>query len=280
MKNLSNNIKQLLEHNYLKLVKCFKITLKNGDIVGLTEHSQDLIIENIIYNSSYGFESNDSNFTTDLSNNSSEIVGLIDNKDIQINDILSGKFDNAKIEIFYIHLDDKNFEKIHVTTGNITSVNINGEKVNFVIDNVLNVLDKTIGDIYSPLCRAQFCGNKCSLNINDYTFTSKITHIVSDTEFLYDISIIGIKDKNYFKYGTITFIDGKNINQSIEIKQSFDNSIVLNTKLNHPITVGDMFKIVVGCDKTISNCIHKFNNAINFRGEPHITNTTKVYKFY
>ena len=280
MKNTSNNLKQLLEKNYLKLVKCFKITLKNGEVIGLTEHSQDLIVDNLIYNSSYGFENNKNNFTIDLLNNNSEIVGLVDNNNIQINDILSGKFDNAKIEIFYIHLDDENLEKIHITTGNIASININDGKVNFIIDNILNVLDKTIGDIYSPLCRVQFCDHKCGLNINNYTFTSKITSVINDTEFLYDISIIGVKDKNYFKYGIITFTSGKNINQSMEIKQSFDNSIILNTKLNYPIIVGDIFKITVGCDKTISNCIHKFNNAINFRGEPHVANTTKVYKFY
>ena len=52
----------------------------------------------------------------------------------------------------------------------------------------------------------------------------------------FDVNMI--KDKNYFKYGIITFTSGKNINQSMEIKQSFDNSIILNTKLNYPIIVG------------------------------------------
>ena len=280
MKNISNNLKELLEKNYLKLAKCFKITLKNGDIIGLTEHSQDLLIDNLIYNSSYGFESDNSNFTTDLSSNNSEIIGLIDNNNIQIKDVLSGKFDNAKVEIFYINLDDESLEKIHITTGNIIKINVNDGKIHFLIDNILNILDKTIGDIYSPLCRAQFCDHKCALDINKYTFTSKITSIINDTEFLYDISNIGTKEKNYFKYGIITFTSGKNINQSMEIKQSFDNNIILNTKLNYPLNVGDIFKIVVGCDKTISTCINKFNNAINFRGEPNITSTSKVYKFY
>ena len=280
MKNISNNLKELLNKDYIKLAKCFTITLQTGEIIGLTEHSQDLQINNTTYYSSNGFEHNNSDFTSNLSNSISEIIGLIDNNTININDIITGKFDNAKIEIFYIDTNDENFEKIHITTGNITSININDGKITFSINNILNVLDKTIGDIYSPLCRAQFCDQKCLLNINDYTFTSKITHVKSDTEFLYDISSIGVKDKNYFKYGIVIFTSGKNINQSMEIKQSFDNDIILNTKLNYSLTVGDTFKIIVGCDKTISSCINKFNNAINFRGEPHIANTTKVYKFY
>ncbi|KJV57529.1 phage conserved hypothetical BR0599 family protein [Orientia chuto str. Dubai] len=36
-------------------------------------------------------------------------------------------------------------------------------------------------------------------------------------------------------------------------------------------------KLITGCDKTFSSCIKKFNNAINFRGEPFI-DALKTYK--
>ena len=42
------------------------------------------------------------------------------------------------------------------------------------------------------------------------------------------------------------------------------------------MTVGDTFNAIAGCDKTISTCIAKFNNAVNFRGEPYVPGMDKM----
>ena len=36
------------------------------------------------------------------------------------------------------------------------------------------------------------------------------------------------------------------------------------------IQVGDKARVYLGCDKTFATCIARFDNALNFRGEPHI----------
>ncbi len=36
------------------------------------------------------------------------------------------------------------------------------------------------------------------------------------------------------------------------------------------ITAGDTFNAIAGCDKTFDACVSKFNNAVNFRGEPYV----------
>lgn len=279
MKNISDNLKNKLNNNYIKLIKCFKIILSDGDIIGFTEHSKDIMIDQIIYKSSNGFENTTNLNGLDLNNNSN-IIGLVDNKNISIDKVVSGYFDNATIDIFYIDLDDDNLEKILITRGKIKTVNISNGKVLLNIDNILNILDKTVGDIFSPLCRATFCDNKCKLLTDNYTFTGKIIEIKNDTEFLCSGNDISNKNKNYFKYGIIIFLDGENKNKIMEIKQSFDNDIILNSKMNYPLKIGDSFKIIAGCDKTFETCSKVFNNAINFRGEPDIASTSKVFKFY
>ena len=37
-----------------------------------------------------------------------------------------------------------------------------------------------------------------------------------------------------------------------------------------PIVVGDAFTISAGCDKRFSTCRDRFDNAVNFRGFPHM----------
>jgi hypothetical protein len=35
---------------------------------------------------------------------------------------------------------------------------------------------------------------------------------------------------------------------------------------------------VAGCDKELDTCIARFNNAVNFRGEPFVPGTDKILK--
>ena len=54
---------------------------------------------------------------------------------------------------------------------------------------------------------------------------------------------------------------------------------MLKFKFPFNINVGDKFEITAGCDKEFSTCCSKFNNAINFRGEPNIPRNEKILKF-
>ena len=64
----------------------------------------------------------------------------------------------------------------------------------------------------------------------------------------------------------------------LDKKQFQYNSIILASELPYKIEVGDNFNITAGCDKQFSTCCNKFNNAINFRGEPHLPGTDILLK--
>jgi uncharacterized phage protein (TIGR02218 family) len=104
--------------------------------------------------------------------------------------------------------------------------------------------------------------------------------LASETEFYTDSESVLGKEENYFKYGLVRFMDGPSIDSSMEIKQSHGGNIVLSASLANGMEAGNQFTILAGCDKKFSSCIEKFQNAINFRGEPNLPRTTKVYKFY
>lgn len=280
MKNINTNLKDLLVNDNLNLTKCFKITLSNKDILTFTEFSRDLNIENLTYKACNCFEENNNQNYSDITSGDDLVVAFIENINIKKDEVLSGKFDNALIEIFYIDYNYIGYGKIPLITGFIDKIQLIDNKIYLNISGTLNLLEKTIGETFSPLCRAKFCDKKCTLDINNYSFTGEISEIISDTEFCCTGTEIINKTTNYFKYGIIIFSSGKNKDKLIEIKQTNGNNIVLNTKLFYNIEIGDRFKIIAGCDKKFQTCIKKFNNAINFRGEPNLPRTTKVYKFY
>ena len=264
--------------DFAKLRKCFKITLKNGEILTFNNSSQNITVDDAIYTASTGFNAENKDFYSDLTSGESNIIGFLDSDNIKLEEILSGKFDKATVEIFFIDVDSK--ERINITKGQIKSIKLDDGKVYINIGSVLDVLDKNIGEIFSPMCRAKFCDSKCSLNIENYTFYGEIADIKNETEFICNNENIKNKEKNYFKYGIITFTTGENKDQSTEIKQSFNNTLILTTKFTYSLNIGDSFKVTAGCDKDFKTCCNVFNNAVNFRGEPFIESTSKMYKFY
>ncbi|MGN7619074.1 MAG: DUF2163 domain-containing protein [Ehrlichia sp.] len=135
------------------------------------------------------------------------------------------------------------------------------------LNSLYNTLSRNIGDFFSSSCRAQFCDNKCNLNKELFTNTHSITSIISNQEFEC-IHLTNID--NYYTYGLITFITGKNSNFTLEIKSHNKSYIKLYNPLPYEISIDDKFSITAGCNKSFITCCDRFNNSINFRGEPHI----------
>jgi uncharacterized phage protein (TIGR02218 family) len=280
MKSIGSNLARSLSEPTLGLVKCFKITLKNGEMLGFSECPEDIVVEDTLYRSCCGFEESGQSSFSDMTSGESSLVAIVDNVGVDIGEIISGKFDGAMVDIFMVDREHLSYGKISIISGSMDSIKISGERVYFNITGIMGVLEKTIGNVYSPLCRAQFCDAKCSLNIHNHTFFGEITSVPNETEFHTDSESILTKAEDYFKYGLVKFVDGPSAGSSVEVKQSHEGNIVTSTSLPKGLEAGNQFSLVTGCDKKFSSCIEKFQNAINFRGEPNLPRTTKVYRFY
>jgi hypothetical protein len=77
---------------------------------------------------------------------------------------------------------------------------------------------------------------------------------------------------NWFKFGAVIWDTGDNSELGKEIKAWVNSTTEVTLFLTMPfsIQIGDKLGIYAGCDKTLSTCIAKFDNVINFRGEPYL----------
>jgi len=83
----------------------------------------------------------------------------------------------------------------------------------------------------------------------------------------------------WFNDGLLTFTSGAMNGVSIEVKGWDGTQITLFLPMAFQPAPLDTFTIEPGCNKTINNCHTKFNNIVNFRGEPFIPglNLTSLY---
>jgi hypothetical protein len=74
----------------------------------------------------------------------------------------------------------------------------------------------------------------------------------------------------YFAYGTVKFLTGLNAGFSMDVKAFAPGVVTLTMTLPYPLTVGDTYSIVAGCDRLFGTCKARYNNVPNFRGEPYV----------
>ncbi len=76
----------------------------------------------------------------------------------------------------------------------------------------------------------------------------------------------------WFTGGLLTWETGANTGRAIEISDwvQANGQITLFLPMGYAIQPGDAFRIHPGCDKRLETCRTRFDNVLNFRGEPYV----------
>jgi len=92
--------------------------------MGFTDYNEDLNINNILYKSSSGFTAGSIILNSDLKTDNLEIEGILNSADIKEEDVLSGKYDFANIEIFLVNYKDLGQGKMNLHSGTFDKVTL------------------------------------------------------------------------------------------------------------------------------------------------------------
>lgn len=122
------------------------------------------------------------------------------------------------------------------------------------------ILKRTISGRISRKCRAILGDSKCKIDISSFLEQTKILSIDKNKIIIYKCS----RPDGYYNGGRLKDLSG---NYS-EIVSYSRNEIIIRAKAN--LEIGMKVILYPSCDKTFSSCLSKFDNAINFRGEPFI----------
>lgn len=274
MKTISENLKNHLASETTSLAKFILITLSEDEKIGLTTLDKEFEFENVIYKPAISAD-NFSNKTSFSTNDKEKYFSAFDSDLINDDFIKSGKIDNAEIEIFLLNYNFPADGKLVLKKGYISKIIYDEEKYFFEISGYSKYLTKKITNNYSPNCRARLGDSKCQVDMNSFTFTGSITSLINKFSF---IDSSRAEATGYFNHGILEFLTGDNKNILKEVSEFSSGKIILTTSLPYEIQLGDEYRITAGCDKSFSTCISKFNNALNFRGEPHVPGTEKILK--
>ncbi len=243
---------------------CWKLTLQDGVVMGFTNHDTDLVINNITYEASSGFEPTAVDTTNDMATDNLDVTGMLDSERIKTVDISNGRFDFAEVEIFLCNWAKVTDPVLILRRGSIGRISHGKNGFQAEVRGLLEAFQQAAGLAYQKQCRAQFGDNQCGLNKAAYTFTGTVNSISQDGSFSTDLT----QEDDYFSYGIIRF---DRTGEEMEVKKYSQTGGGISLFLPvSDVAVGDTFSISAGCDGNFSTCKTRFSNVFNFRGEPFI----------
>ncbi|KJW04331.1 phage conserved hypothetical BR0599 family protein [Rickettsia argasii T170-B] len=89
----------------------------------------------------------------------------------------------------------------------------------------------------------------------------KVKEMLKDSLRILDLD----KENGYYNGGQIIFSEN---HFNSKVLSNFGDLIILEDIIPDYVKDAEEIKITAGCDKNFITCCNKFNNAINFRGEP------------
>jgi len=274
MKNISTGMKAVLAAPVSSLATCWKLTRTDGTVMGFTSSDSDLVFGGVTYVAATGISPSATAESVGLKVDNLEIESILNSSHITDSDLEAGLYDFAKIEIFQLDTTDLALGKNPLKTGTLGNVKMGRESFVSEIRGLAQKYTNIITNDYSPICRVNLGTTKCGIDLAPLTVTGAVTNVIDAHTFETDL----VAADDYFTYGLITFTSGNNSTYRMEVKDflAAAGTITLFLPMAGIVVPGDTFAIYPGCNKTFGVCVAKFNNAINFRGEPSVPGTDRL----
>lgn len=253
------------------------ITRKDGVIKRFTTLNKDLVWEGNTYRSCNSFDSTAIESSDNFSVDNLEIAGIIDSADIDEVDLVVGRYDHARVEIFLVDWLTLAPQRHVLRTGYIGEVRQGRSQFFAEIRGLFQRAQTPWSKKYSPTCRATLYDAECKVVKSTFTRTGTVTTVTNNRIF----NISSSEAEGWFKDGSIKFTSGLNTGLEFEIKRytAAGSEIELWERTPFNIAATDAYEAYAGCDKKLQTCIDKFDNIENMRAEPYAPGYDVLFQY-
>lgn len=241
----------------------WRLERKDGVTLGFTSHDRDLTFEGLVHRTAPGMVPSAIRRTADFEADSAEVAGALSHDSIREEDLAAGRFDGGSIAMGLV--DWETFERVTLYAGTIGSVGHEGAGFSAELRSSKDGLARQIVPRTAPTCRAEFCGEGCTLSAAAYSHLAQLAEISSDGGA---VRVSGGPAPAMLAYGTLRWIDSAEAGLVRRIEAIDGTWLMLDRTTANAIPLGTRVELREGCDHTLETCAQRFGNAINFQGEP------------
>jgi uncharacterized phage protein (TIGR02218 family) len=285
------------------LAYLWKVKRVDGTILGFTTHDQNLSYDAgdgdgaVTYEAFTGFTNSAASGKSDLSVDNIEFTGFLESDSLVDADLRAGLYDDSAIAVRVVNWADLTMGDVLIRSGSLGMVKMKNGTFTAEIRGLSYKLTTVIGALYGPICRAVFGSGLNGIDLSsqylckiDVTAYRQSGSVASDPTAIAIVPTSGLlmigsatptapAPTGWFDDGIIAFTSGVLNGYSFEIKSWDGTTLNLYLPLPKQPAAADTFTIEPGCNHTIFDCGSKFNNVVNFRGEPSIPGEDSILDY-
>lgn len=301
MKSVSAEFLADLRSEVTSLAFLCRIVRRDGFVVGLTDHDAALEFLGTVYYPAGSDAVSVIQATAALEPDNADIEAAFMNGLIERRDLLAGLYDGARVECWLVNYDDLS-RSMRLPTGIAGEITVKDYQASIEILSLKQKLNAPIGEITTPGCRAELGDARCKVDPVFYTEHGVV--LEADGKFKFAAELVERhtaanhqllwmdQESDWFTKGKVTWManldetfsnptDGEQLNSgmAMEVQKylyadwpgiGLTPVFILAQSMPFEIQAGDTFLVRAGCLKSRDVCKQKFDNVVNFRGEPDV----------
>lgn len=256
------------------LCQAWKVVARDGTTIRLCAHTRTLTIDGETYTPA-PLQPAQIEAQSGVVGDNFEVQAILASGLFTEIDFLAGKWDAARVEMRVVNYLDLSMGNAVRFVGQFGQITTKNGFFTAELFSLAALLDQDGGETTSPHCRVRRLGDsRCKVSLASFTHATTVSSVSSRRVF----NVGTTQADGYFDSGTIKFTSGANIGAEMEIRKSTGARIELMMPLPREISAGDAVTLIAGCDRTRGTCKSRFNNVINFQGEPDLPGDRKALK--
>lgn len=251
----------------------WRITRRDGLVLGFTDHDRDLVVEGLTFRAAAAIAGSESALAAGLAVTGTELSGALSDATLSEADLAAGLYDGAGVDLLLVNWSDPT-QALLLRRGVIGEVRAADGAFTAEIRAVSDTLNQTRGRLFSAGCDADLGDARCGVDLDDPAFAADGSVTAVDGALRLRVDGLDSFAEGHFARGRLVFTSGANAGFATEVKshRREADAVVVRLWQRPPVTAveGDGFRITAGCDKLFATCAARFANTANFRGFPHI----------
>jgi uncharacterized phage protein (TIGR02218 family) len=276
-KTISAALAQHLAGEVTTLATCWKITRRDGAVLGFTDHVRDLEVDGVTHRAASGYTRTAIRGTADLAVDNLDVESVFSDDGITEEDLRAGRYDFAEVRMFLVNYEDLGQGILKLRRGWLGEVTIRDGMYVAELRGMTQRLQMSVGEVYAPDCAADLGDARCGVDLTALEESGTVSSVTSGTTFEAMLAQV----TGWYDGGELTWTGGANAGQTVAVRSwdAVTGTLTLFLPALYPMQAGDAFTIRPGCDKSFATCQAKFDNVVNFRGFPHVPGNDQVLSY-
>ena len=260
----------------------WRLTRRDGNISGYTDHDRALEIDGTICEPGSGFTGSEAQKSLGFGIDTLDIEGALSSVGLVEEEIEAGLFDDAIVEMFLVNWRSPgDFALVRKTT--IGTITLRDGAFLAELKSRMHTLDQPNARYLTRACGAELGDSRCGFDVETSGFAGAGEVVGEIAPDAYRVSGLGGFEADWFTHGVLTWTSGPRNGRVERIadhrRQGEDALLYLVPVEGVQPEPGNTFSILAGCDKSFTSCRQKFANHLRFRGFPHLPGNDSAYAY-